>query len=432
MEDLRDKAVSFFKKHSMYYGDIEIEKNCGLFIREMEKGLSGESGSIPMIPSFIDIKRDIPADKPVIVIDAGGTSLRRAVVHFDSGRKAVIEDYRKYPMPGTHGEITGEQFFSDIASYILPVIDKSDTIAFCFSFTAETLPNKDAKIVMLGKEIKIKGIQGEIIGKRLVEALGKKKRVIVLNDSVASLLGGCCADTEPDTFGGHIAIILGTGINTCYLEQCARIVKLNPPVKSGSMIISTESGNYDKFMRGDIDGAFDLKTANPGVFPFEKIVGGKYEGGLFLMILRYATREGLFSKYFAEKISGLSVLPSAEVDRFAASPFGDGILSGCCETSGDSDRNMLCLFIDLFYERSAAFIFINLASIILMTGNRTSPCRPALIVTEGSTYLGSELLREKLKFYIRTYLNGRIGAYCKFKSADNANMIGSAIAGLTN
>lgn len=433
MEQIREKVFAFMERHSITCSNIDIEKQCKLFAKEMDKGLAGKS-SLAMIPTYIEMGREIPVNKPVIVIDAGGTSLRRAVVSFNDRYEPIIEDFQKYRMPGTYGAITSDEFFRILASYLKPIIDKSDTIAFCFSFTTETLPNKDARVVMLGKQIKIQGIIGEVLGERLVKELGTKKKVIVINDSVASLLGGVGRDTAKNLYNGYIGFILGTGTNTCYLEECKNIGKLKPPQKEGSMIISMESGGYAGFVRSDIDKAFDSTTCDPGVFTFEKIIGGKYEGGLFLTLLKQAAAEGLFSEQFKSRLSELQVLPSASVDIFADSPYGDNILSNCCgdDVCGETDRVTLYHLIDLFYERSALLIFIDLASIILRSGKGENPCRPFCIVIEGSTILNSKLLRQKLAFYVKKYLNEQFHRYCKFIQVDNANIIGIAIAGLTN
>jgi len=187
-------------------------------------------------------------------------------------------------------------------------------------------------------------------------------------------------------------------------------------------------------VRSDIDKAFDSTTCDPGVFAFEKIIGGKYEGGLFLTLLKQAAAEGLFSEQFKSRLSELNVLPSASVDNFADSPYGDNILSNCCGdgSSGETDRVTLYHLIDLFYERSAMLIFINLASVILRSEKGENPCHPVCIVVEGSTILNSEMLRQKLAYFVKKYLNEQFHRYCKFIRINNANMIGTAIAGLTN
>lgn len=399
----------------------------------MEKGLVSKS-SFEMVPTYIEMGDKIPLNKKVIVIDAGGTSLRIATVYFDDSEKPVIENFSKYKMPGTYGRITADGFFKTMAKYLESVIDMSDTIAFCFSFTTKTLPNKDAEVMILGKQIEITGLIGQTLGVKLNEQLRTPKRVVVLNDTVASLLGGAGREISKNLYDYYIGFILGTGSNTCYLEENRNIKKLKPALTTGSMVVNMESGEYNGFMRSDIDVAFDSTTRDPGVFPFEKIIGGKYEGGLFLTLLKTAANEDLFSAHFKEKINALDELPSFWVDKFADAPLGDNLISECCERNddGNHDRELIFDLVDLFYDRSALLIAINFSSIILRSGKGKNPIKPALIVIEGSTILNSTMLRTKLERDLDKLLTQNNGVYYRLTKVENANMIGTAIAGLTN
>ena len=61
-----------------------------------------------------------------------------------------------------------------------------------------------------------------------------------------SLLGGIAAFPNKD-FDSYIGFILGTGTNTCYVEQCARIGKL-PQINEGTMAVNMETGGFDGFV----------------------------------------------------------------------------------------------------------------------------------------------------------------------------------------
>lgn len=433
MNQIYTKALAFAKRHNLSCDIFDFEKCCRDYCDEMEKGLVSKS-SFEMLPTYIEMGHKIPLNKKVIVIDAGGTSLRIATVYFDDSESAVIENFCKYKMPGTYGKITAEKFFETLAKYLEPVIDMSDTIAFCFSFTTETLPNKDAKVMFLGKQIEITGLIGQTLTEQLNKQFKTPKRVVVLNDAVASLLGGAGREISKNLYDYYIGFILGTGTNTCYLEENRNIKKLCPAMSSGSMVVNMESGGYSGFMRSDIDIAFDSTTHDPGVFPFEKVIGGKYEGGLFLTLLKTAANEGFFSAHFKEKINALDELPSFFIDKFAEAPLGDNLLSECCERNdeGNRDREMVFDLVDLFYDRSALLIAINFSSIILRSGKGKNPIKPVLIVIEGSTILNSIMLRTKVERNLDKLLTEKSGVYYRLTKIENANIIGTAIAGLTN
>ena len=57
------QAIDFLKKNSMDYEDIDLEAGVTAFLGEMDRGLAGSGGSLAMIPTYIEIPSDIPADK---------------------------------------------------------------------------------------------------------------------------------------------------------------------------------------------------------------------------------------------------------------------------------------------------------------------------------------------------------------------------------
>ncbi len=431
----RDRVDCFLKTYGMSAGDVDLEKNCRTFVNEMKSGLEG-TGSLLMIPTYIGMDKEIPLNEPIIAIDAGGTNFRVAVIHFDENKKLIIEDFKNYPMPGSKGEISKEEFFETMADYIEPVLYRSDKISFCFSYPAQIMPDKDGRLIMFSKEVKVRDVEGELLGKNLTEVFIKRgysnvKSIIVLNDTVATLLAGRAA--SPDrVFDGYIGFILGTGTNICYVEKCKNIIK-DPELasKEGSLLINIESGIYDKVPRGQIDIEFDNDTTNPGDHIFEKTISGAYQGGLTLAVIRRATKDGLFSTEASEKLNSIKELASKEIDDFLYFPYGDNVLAKCC-LKHDDDCTALFYLIDSIFERIARFVTFSLTAVIEKTGKGTDPLKPVCITADGSTFYKSKLFRSKLDYYIRTYTNEKKGIYCEFVKVDNGTLIGTAIAGLLN
>lgn len=435
MQTVKTRVNDFLKKYSMDFDSIDMSENCGIFAEEMENGLEGKQSSLKMIPTYISLDRDVPLEESVIVIDAGGTNFRVATVYFDKDKKPVIEDFKMYSMPGTKGEISKEEFFKTVAQHLEPVLGKSSKIGFCFSYPTEILPNKDGRLIQFCKEVQVKGVEGELIGQNLLETIKSMgftddKKIVMLNDTVATLLGGKAS--YPDrVFDSYIGFILGTGTNTCYIEENKNITKCESIAASeGSMLVNVESGAYARAPRGKIDLEFDGTTVNPGQYTFEKMISGGYQGGLVLTVIRKAAEEGLFSGQFEEKIKAVKELTSKEIDDFLYYPYSEAnILSKCC-TASESDHSVLYYLIDGMMERAAKLVAVNLSAVILKTGKGKNPCAPVCVTAEGSTFYKSKLLRNKLEYYIKVYLNDQNGAYCEFVKADNATLIGTAIAGL--
>lgn len=441
MNTVKSKVDDFLIKYNMHYSSIDISYYCESFIDEMKKGLDGSKSSLEMLQTYISADEEIPLEESVIVMDAGGTNFRVAVVRFDKSGRQHIEDLQTYPMPGSKVEIDREEFFKTIVEYLKPVIDKSDSIGFCFSYPTQILPSRDGKLIAFNKEVRVTGMEGQQIGANLLTALQKngitqKKRIVMLNDTVATLLAG--KYVYPDrNFGSYIGLILGTGTNTCYIEKNNNIKKdLLRRDMCDSSLINIESGGYDKIPQGEIDIIFDNSTNNPGDHIFEKMIGGAYQGGLILEILRKATKEKLFSKQFENKLSKVTILTSKQVNDFCYYPFFGNVLANCVGTKNgeneSNDRLVLYTIIDAVMERVAKLVAVNLSAVIIKTGKGTNPCTPICIAAEGSTFYKHKLLKTKIEYYVKEHLNNRVGIYCEFVKSENATLIGSAIAVLIN
>ncbi|MCL2059066.1 MAG: hypothetical protein FWH01_08425 [Oscillospiraceae bacterium] len=453
----------FLEKHGMYPGDIDLEKICLAFESEMLKGLSSykSDGSLLMLPTFIKASDTIPTDEPVIVIDAGGTNLRTAVLHFDKDMNCVMDEFNNYPMPGTGGEVSKAVFFETLYKYLDPILDRSDKIGFCFSYAVTIMPNRDGRVIELSKEVMVDGLVGEPVNENLLAVIrshrpSSKHTIIQLNDTVATLLGGKAANPSR-VFDSYIGLILGTGTNTCYIEDCANIKKLSEVeltpeqaaeyAPGNAMLINCESGSFDKAPFGDIDIALDKKMKDPGRYRYEKAMSGGYQGTLMTEILKVAADEGLFSPSACGRFAALTGLESRDLDNFLYYPYGDNPLARCAGTSGGSaggagstgsagsaEEDALKLFYltDALFERVAIFTAAKVSSILRKTGKGKNPNLPVCVTADGSTFYRSKLVRSKLDHHIREFTNKQNGLYCDFIKAENGVLTGTAIAALQN
>ncbi len=430
---IRQNACDFLRTQGMSAESFDMAAGVRAFVAEMETGLEGCSGSLEMIPTYVGVGKEIPVGEPVIAIDAGGTNLRVAVIHFDEQKRPVVEGFRRFPMPGTNGRIKRNEFFDTIAGYLAPLLPMAQKIGFCFSYPTEILPNGDGKLIRFVKEVQVDGVEGGLIGKGLLEAVAAAgyeagKSIILLNDTVATLLAGKAARAN-HPYGSYIGFILGTGTNTCYIERNANIKKTVGIAPEGAMIINIESGAYDKAPQGVVDRAFDAQTANPGVHPFEKMISGGYFGELALEVLKAAAKAQLLSGQAYEKLIGLKGFATKDVNEFLDEPYGVGMLARCLESA--EDRVAAYYLIDGLYERAARFVAVNLAAVIQKSGAGQDPCRPVCITADGTMFHKTKLFRSKLEHYVKVFLNDELGLYADFIEVENASLLGTAIAGLT-
>jgi len=436
MREVRDKVRRFLKENGAYHEDIDMGELCDVFIDQMHKGLAGPESSLAMIPTYIEVGRDIPAGEPVIVLDAGGTNFRVAAVTFDQSGRAVIENFLQKPMPGLKREVGKEEFFATVVEYMAEVADASGRLGFCFSYPTEILPNRDGRLIRFCKEVKAKEVEGELIGRNLVEAIeaagyGGSKRVAILNDTVATLLAGVSASGQR-TFSSYIGFILGTGSNCCYIESNRRITKTADLDPDREQIINVESGSFAESPRGAIDLQLDESTLDPGKYTFEKMFSGGYFGALCLKALQQASRQGLLSAIAGEQLLGSQNLQTKDINSFLRYPEGANPLAVVCRDADEEDRAMVWYVLDGLIERAARVVATMLSSVVLETDKGQDPCEPVCITAEGTTFYELKSLKERVEAYMRSFLQDGHGRFVEFVQVEDATLIGAAIAGLTN
>lgn len=437
MRTEKDRVVEFLDQYQMNHQRIMMAECCDRFLGEMERGLEGNHASLAMFPTFIEAEREIPLNERVIVIDAGGTNLRTGMLYFDDAGQAVIENFTKRPMPGSTGVVSKSEFFDAFADALRELADQSDTIGFCFSYPVQMLASRDGRMMRFSKQIQAKGVEGELLIANLRDAMQRNglrsdHRIALLNDTVATLLAGKTASRER-AFDSYVGFILGTGTNSCYVEQNANIRKEPGLDAARTQIINVEAGGFGLAPTGQIDRDFDRTTVDPGYYTFEKMISGRYLGGISHQVIRQAAQDGLFTPETAERLGQLPELNTFAVNQFLHQP--DRIshpLGAALSAATGSDRVILYLLLDSMVERAAKLAAVNLAAMVLKSGCGTRPDRPVCLTADGTTFYQMKGLRFKTEYYLQQFLTEQQGRFFEIVSVDNAPLIGAAIAGLIN
>jgi len=421
----------FLSEHKMRAIDIDIQNIIDLFTLDMLNGLAGKESTLRMIPTYIEADNQFLTGVPVLAVDAGGTNFRSALVEFNSQGKLEITKLINSKMPGLEGEITKDEFFKIIAGYVKSNAELADRIGFCFSYPTEILPDKDGRLLQFCKEVQAPEVVGTLIGKNLLETLGmEEKQIVLLNDTVATLLAGKSASFGR-VYDSYIGFILGTGTNTCYIESNRNISKVKNLDPAKSQIINIESGNFRKVPQTDLDILFDNTTVNPGDYKFEKMFAGGYFGGLCLSTLKSAAKEGVFTSGTSSKILELDDLSSEDLNNFVLKPVsGRGPLISCIMDKADE---LSCIeIIECLIDRAAKLVAANMAAVILKTGKGQSAERPILITIEGTTFYKLYKLRSFFEKYLGEYLSGNGQRYYEFTEVKQSSLVGAALAALIN
>ncbi|MBQ7666629.1 MAG: hexokinase [Kiritimatiellae bacterium] len=429
-----DKRISsFFAKHG-FSETPDADALLAEFDRQMDAGLAARPSSLAMLPSFIDPSREVPVERPVIVLDAGGTNLRVAAVWFDKSGKARIEDFRKYKMPGTEGcAVSARDFFDAFADFLVPVCRKAQSVGFCFSYPTEIFPDLDGKLLRWSKQIDAPEVVGRKVGSGVAAALAAKTgcslAVKVLNDTTATLLAGKTAGLAR-RYSSYVGFILGTGTNIAYIERNERVGKASGLAPAGSTIINVESGGFASAPRSDFDRAAVAKLKNPDEGLFEKMISGAYMGSVGLEVLKTAAAEGLFSPAAAARFAAMETLSTKEFDDFTANPFAADNALAALRLADEDLRTAMALGEPLF-RRAAALTAVNISSAVLRTGEGRDPLHPVCVTIDGSTYYKtrSAMFKSRVEEGLRDILAPR-GVFFDTVCVEDAPLVGSAVAGL--
>ena len=426
--------LDFFHGHG-FLSAVDTHSLLAEFDRQMDAGLDGRNpASLAMIPSYVSMQRAVPVGSPVLVLDAGGTNLRVAVVWFDERGTARIEDFQKYRMPGTEGrDLSAPEFFGGLAEKLRPVIDRAGTVGFCFSYPAEITPDCDGRLLRWTKQVQATGVVGKMVGAGVGDAIrskfGRDIPVRIINDTVATLLAGKSVGVSR-RYSSYVGFILGTGTNTAYVESNARIGKAPDLPVGGTMAINVESGNFDGVPQSDFDRAMDETLPDRGHGRFEKMISGAYLGKLALAVFQQAAREGFFSAPAAKGFLSLGDLANKDFDDFVANPF----LAGTAFDSlplDDGDRRRIVELGTPVFRRAARLTAINIAAAVLRCGEGHDPLHPVCVTIDGSTFYRtrSAQFKSRVEAELRAILEPR-GLHYDLVAVEDAPIIGAAVAGL--
>jgi len=406
-----NKGESFLIKFGLHESCYDFEEQVPGFTDEMEAGLSGRESSLLMLPSYLGVEPETPPEGEAIAIDAGGTNLRVALVHFEPGEAPQIKKLEKHRIPGSESAISSDEFFARITEYIGDRTEETANIGFCFSFPCEIEKDRDGKIIYFDKEVRVEGSEGKHIGVELNAALanaGKEPlNVTVLNDTAAALIGAVLANGVCG-MGGYIGLIYGTGANICYYD----------PEKG--MLINTEAGGYGGFKQSVCDAEIDAESKDPGAQRFEKMVSGAYFSTVVLKAVKLAAKEGIFSAGTAEAVGGVAGLDAVTIDAFMREDGGRGTeLGALCFT--EEDAALLYSVIDGLYDRAAKLVAIAITAVLRRSGATAD--HKGYIVAEGSSFKYGFRFRERFESFILAHAQG--GKSYELVLADDHVLIGA-------
>lgn len=433
---------AFFGKHGFAPSTPDISSAVSALLFDMEEGLASSStdkklhSSMPMIPTWTKPPASVPKNASIIVIDAGGTNFRSSLVTFDKDGNPSISDMQKTSMPGTDREYSKDEFFDKIADNLAHLKNKASRIAFCFSYAFTALPGGDGQVIEMSKGVRAPEVHGCLLGENLSKALvakgwKKPEKIVLVNDTSAALLAGASAAVNGKLYDSYVGFILGTGMNAAYIEseEILKIANTKEGAGFGPQIVVCESGKSDKMAFSEFDEKI-LKIINTPA-PYERMCSGVFLGPLGQIALKAAADDGIFSPEVATKLKALDNLELKDMDMFFYGPYRTDTKLGAIVSCGNEfDREAVYRILDSFVERSARLAAANISAAVIKCGKGFNPARPVCVLCEGTTFLKTHNLRDRVIGYLNTELTVNRGIWYEIVTMDNAVTLGTAVAGL--
>jgi hexokinase len=433
-DTIPEQLRSFIWKQGFALGNIQNEEIIDSFIAQMNTQ-NKKSSSLAMLPSFLKTSNTLQFNKKFIAIDAGGSNLRCALISFHKEKGAIsysIEKQHSQSMPGVDHLLSKIEFFEKLFECIEPLLNASDTIGFCFSYPCEISENLDGRLIRWTKEITAPEVEGEWIGQALNELLQSKgyasKKIILLNDTVATLLAGKLETNSVNaSLHANIGLILGTGTNCAFNEL------------TGQQVINIESGNFNGTPLNQADTNLDAYLTDKGNYSFEKKIAGRYLGNLCLELFLLAANEGLFSEACSASIKAFTDsnqfnLPTKQLNYF----FEEGNSEKLFEMN-DSDLQTVQFLIDSVIERASLFSALQLFAIakkLLLDANIQNNDENSEkedkqlhidINIDGSTFYQLHEYQNKIIRKLSAMM-GRQGISFRLLKTEDPSLLGAAVA----
>ncbi len=441
---IHEKVSAFLGRHGMYVNAPDVQATTEGILFDMQLGLDAVPGSDflqssqEMIPTWANPPSKPPKNDSVIVIDAGGTNFRVCLVSFDENGQATIQDLQKSSMPGIEREFSKKEFFDTIASKLDHLKGMATKIGFCFSYAMKITPDGDGEVISFSKEIKAPEVIGSLVGACLSDALvdrgwTRPEKITLLNDTTAALLAGASTATGGLQYSSYVGIILGTGLNTAYIEPNP-IKKISESSRQApdTQIVVCESGLYNKLARSDFDIAFDKTTNTPGRYIIEKMCSGAYLGAVASLAVKQACLDGLFSDAASKALTSIGSFTLFDMDRFFYTPFNEEtILGGAISKGTQDDRDILFTLLDAFVDRCARLTASLICAVVLKSEQGLKPSLPVSVLCDGTTFYKTHNLQSRIRGYLNTELIQKKHRYFEIVSLENPITLGAALAGVS-
>lgn len=422
------KLVAFFASHNFDIFGPNIDSASAALFYDLNVGLEEKEASFTqeMLATWVLAKK--PTDKKVIVLDAGGTNFRSYLIEIKNSTPKILKS-KKGKLPAIEEELTKDEFFEKIADNIEYLKDEAEKINFCFAYALTMCPDGDAKVLRMSKQIKVKGILGELVGASLFSVLKKRgwknlKKISIINDTVAALLSGVYIKKD---YSSYIGMILGTGFNIAYIESEA-IKKLEKSKQLLNQIVVCETAKTNRIVASDFDLILQESTFDKNICKLEKMCSGAYLGNLISICFRQACKDTLFTEDFSRVFSEKNFTFQTINEFLCGENQEHNEISSLLKTILPSaeDSYFLKSIAEEVLKRVARIVTAALISVAVKTKKGKEKKEALCIIAEGTTFKKAYQLKQNIQNLLEEHLTKRHGIYFELHEIEDSVAFGTA------
>lgn len=451
---------------AMFHVSSEVLKRINItFQDELRKGLECHKKhpetwvesecSFKMLDSCVE-KLPTGTEKGVYyALDFGGTHFRAVRVSLEGNGHVKCTQAKfslKYEGPSGHhkglldSKSTATMLFDHFAERVKTVMDKSgDLVAarkipigvgFTFSFPCKQTALQHSTLVEWTKGFETgratnDPVEQRDVGLLMSQAFDRNDVPATLsaiaNDTVGTLLS-CAYQKPPGTPPCLVGVILGTGMNGCYVEPSSAQYGYK------GQVINIECGNFSRDLPlTEIDAQVDWQTSNRGRQLLEKLISGAYLGELirhtYIRIFRNRapprawTAETLSTEDCAvivnDKTADLGLSFKRVQSKWDA--------NFCHEDLVDLQRICRVLF-----DRSAALAGMSICAMCAQTGQLFPTSDGITVAVDGSLYVKNPWFSHRVRVHMTSIVGEELSDKIHLLAADDGSGQGAAILAAAN
>lgn len=417
--------------------DKDRDRYIDLFISELEKGLKGKKSSLNTLPSFVRFPDKVTSLEKVAVLCADKVTFIKGNFK-TSGDRFEVYGTMGYPMPGLSKEISLEAFFRRIIFEARDVLRNCNKIGWCFGHPMEANAKGDGKLLGWARgSINVPELVGKFIGeefcKYLKKDFDKDYKIILLNDTIATLIAGL-VETHDKEFEDFIGLVHSDGYNLSYIEEGKNLKDVISEKKylKSQMVLNTQAGSFNKIRDSKIDKEIKSLLGDILIGEFSQKVNSKCIPLAFDAIIRELSGSILNAKV-SSKLSEINDLDLEQMYCFLKVGLkSSSDISSVFRCATLADAVNVGLIIDQIFQRAARLVAVQICGILKYKDIGHNPIQPVGIIVEGDFFDIVKDFEHRIRCEIKQYFHKEDPRYIQFLRVPNATLLGAGIAAASN